>query len=97
MNAPRFGFGQTGDTLYVRESDYETLANDAAHLRRLLSHPACADDTRTLANLQAQRQRIVDAACAYADDPDTWGEAITVLLAACNEWRRLTAPTTEAA
>ena len=75
-------------------------AYDAAHalsdaFRALLAAPHNPTDLRTLTHVQAARQRVVDAACAYADDPDTWGEGTTTLLSAVREWRRLTALTTE--
>lgn len=59
-------------------------------LRALLQDGTCADDFRTLQNVQAQRQRIVELAMRYVDEPDDWGETASLLSGAVREYRRIT-------
>lgn len=72
---------------------FPTAEAERDALRRLLQDGTCADDFRTLQNVQAQRQRIIEMAMRYVDEPDDWGETAALLSGAVREYRRITGRT----
>ena len=64
-----------------------SLALEVAQLRRIIAHGTCHHDIATLRNVQEQKNRVVEAAERYADDPSMTAG----LTSAVRELRRITA------
>jgi hypothetical protein len=67
-----------------------TLALEVATLRRIIGHGTAAHDSRTLRNIQEQRNKIVAAVLRMIDHDDDWGYVRADILDAAREFRRIT-------
>lgn len=69
--------------------DVDAACAELAQLRTLVSHGDVHHDIATLRNVQEQRNKVVAAAEAVADDPAD----VAALVIAVTEWRRVTGGT----
>ena len=74
----------------VEAAEEKTLALEVATLRRIIGHGTAAHDSRTLRNIQEQRNKIVAAVLRMIDHDDDWGYVRADILDAAREFRRIT-------
>jgi hypothetical protein len=71
-------------------AEEKSLALEVATLRRIIGHGTAAHDSRTLRNIQEQRNKIVAAVLRMIDHDDDWGYVRADILDAAREFRRIT-------
>jgi len=79
-----------GLTAQTATAEQKALALEVVTLRRIIGHGTAAHESRTLRNIQEQRNKIVTAVLRMIDHDDDWGYVRADILDAAREFRRIT-------